>query len=91
MRCSQPHQLTAWQRFTDDGPLAFLPLARDGDQYWSSIVWSCVPEHAEQLMALDDAGFAGELGKAFELRLTLGFTLDENPAADPVRMRLQTC
>ena len=31
------------------------------------------------------------LGKAFELRLTLGFNLDENVGADPVRMRLQAC
>lgn len=31
------------------------------------------------------------LGRAFELRLTLGFSLDDNPATDPVRMRLQSC
>ena len=86
VRCSQPHQLTAWQRFTDDGPLAFLPLARDGDQHWCSIVWSCVPEHAEQLMALDDAGFASELGKAFELRL--GEVLQVDPRmCIPLRQR----
>ena len=86
VRCSQPHQLTAWQRFTDDGPLAFLPLARDGDQHWCSIVWSCVPEHAEQLMALDDARFAGELGKAFEQRL--GEVLQVDPRmCIPLRQR----
>ena len=86
VRCSQPHQLTAWQRFTDDGPLAFLPLAHDGDQHWCSIVWSCVPEHAEQLMALDDARFAGELGKAFEQRL--GEVLQVDPRmCIPLRQR----
>src|SRR5690606_24659229 len=42
VRCERPHQETAWQRFTDDGPLAFLPLARQGDQHWCSIVWSTV-------------------------------------------------
>lgn len=31
------------------------------------------------------------LGKAFELRLTLGFNLDENTGADPIRLRLQAC
>jgi len=31
------------------------------------------------------------LGRAFEVRLTLGFSLDDNPATDPVRMRLQSC
>ena len=86
VRCSQPHQLTAWQRFTDDGPLAFLPLSRDGDQHWCSIVWSCIPEHAQQLMALDEAGFAGELGKAFEQRL--GEVLQVDPRlCIPLRQR----
>ncbi|MDX5372919.1 MAG: 2-octaprenyl-3-methyl-6-methoxy-1,4-benzoquinol hydroxylase [Pseudomonadaceae bacterium] len=69
VRCERPHQETAWQRFTDDGPLAFLPLARQGDQHWCSIVWSTVPAEAERLMALDDEAFRHELGKAFEWRL----------------------
>jgi 2-octaprenylphenol hydroxylase len=69
VRCERPHALTAWQRFTDDGPLAFLPLNSQGDQHWCSIVWSTVPAEAERLMALDDEAFRHELGKAFEWRL----------------------
>ncbi|MGL4317862.1 MAG: 2-octaprenyl-3-methyl-6-methoxy-1,4-benzoquinol hydroxylase [Pseudomonas sp.] len=69
VRCARPHQRTAWQRFTDDGPLAFLPLQRGDDQHWCSIVWSTVPAEAERLMALDDEAFRHELGKAFEWRL----------------------
>lgn len=69
VRCERPHQATAWQRFTDDGPLAFLPLSRQGDENWCSIVWSTVPAEAERLMALDDAAFCHSLGKAFEWRL----------------------
>ncbi|XQE66905.1 2-octaprenyl-3-methyl-6-methoxy-1,4-benzoquinol hydroxylase [Pseudomonas sp. P3C3] len=69
VRCERPHQATAWQRFTDDGPLAFLPLARQGDEHWCSIVWSTVPAEAERLMALGDDAFRHELGKAFEWRL----------------------
>lgn len=69
VRCERAHQATAWQRFTDDGPLAFLPLARQGDEHWCSIVWSTVPAEAERLMALGDDAFRHELGKAFEWRL----------------------
>lgn len=69
VRCEQPHRRTAWQRFTDDGPLAFLPLDRQGDEHWCSIVWSTTPEQATRLMALDDEAFRVELGKAFEHRL----------------------
>ncbi|WP_457440540.1 2-octaprenyl-3-methyl-6-methoxy-1,4-benzoquinol hydroxylase [Pseudomonas sp. TE3786] len=87
VHCSQPHQLTAWQRFTDDGPLAFLPLAREGDgQGWCSIVWSTTPAQAERLMALDDSEFCRELGKAFEWRL--GEVLEADPRlCIPLRQR----
>jgi 2-octaprenylphenol hydroxylase len=60
------HQATAWQRFTDDGPLAFLPL---DDPFTCSIVWSTSPDHAASLMALDDEAFCQSLGRAFEHRL----------------------
>ncbi|MGM3423454.1 2-octaprenyl-3-methyl-6-methoxy-1,4-benzoquinol hydroxylase [Pseudomonas benzopyrenica] len=69
VRCAESHQRTAWQRFTDDGPLAFLPLDRGGDTRWCSIVWSCTPKQGERLMALDDTAFCQALGEAFEHRL----------------------
>ncbi|MBA1273072.1 2-octaprenyl-3-methyl-6-methoxy-1,4-benzoquinol hydroxylase [Stutzerimonas azotifigens] len=69
VRCHESHRRTAWQRFTDDGPLAFLPLTRDGDTHWCSIVWSVPEREAERLMALDDKAFCLALGRAFEERL----------------------
>lgn len=69
VRSAQAHRMTAWQRFTDNGPLAFLPLERDGRHDWCSIVWSTTPGEAQRLMALDDAGFCTELERAFEGRL----------------------
>lgn len=69
VRCAEPNQQTAWQRFTDDGPLAFLPLQKNGDAHWCSIVWSVTEPEAQRLMALDDAAFRQALGRAFEYRL----------------------
>ncbi len=86
VRSSQPHQSTAWQRFTDHGPLAFLPLERDGQQDWCSIVWSTTPSEAERLMALDEAGFCRELERAFEGRL--GEVISADPRlCVPLRQR----
>jgi 2-octaprenylphenol hydroxylase len=86
VRCAEPHQATAWQRFTDDGPLAFLPLLRDGQQDWCSIVWSTTPEQAERLMKLDDADFCAQLERAFEGRL--GAVLQADPRlCVPLRQR----
>ena len=59
------NRATCWQRFTDDGPLAFLPLPEG----LSSIVWSTSPDHAKALMALDETEFCQALEQAFESRL----------------------
>ncbi len=86
VRCSQPHRKTAWQRFTDHGPLAFLPLERDGQQDWCSIVWSTTPAEAERLMALEKTAFCAELERAFEGRL--GEVISADPRlCVPLRQR----
>lgn len=86
VRCTQAHRKTAWQRFTDHGPLAFLPLERDGQQDWCSIVWSTTPSEAERLMALDDVAFCAELERAFEERL--GEVISADPRlCVPLRQR----
>lgn len=56
----RPHRHTAWQRFLPDGPIALLPLA-DGR---SSVVWSTLPDRAEQLVAMDTGEFMEELTAA---------------------------
>jgi len=86
VRCAKPHQATAWQRFTDDGPLAFLPLSGPPGEHWCSIVWSVTPAEARRLMELDDAGFCRALGFAFEHRL--GEILQVDPRlCIPLRQR----
>lgn len=57
----ESHRDTAWQRFLDTGPLAFLPLP--GRR--CSIVWSCTGARAQELLSLSDAEFDAALQTAF--------------------------
>lgn len=59
------HEATAWQRFTQEGPIALLPLA-DGR---SSIVWSLPEARAREVLALDGAAFCEAVGLASDFRL----------------------
>ena len=69
VKTALPHQRTAWQRFLPEGPLAFLPLAGGESEQYSSVVWSAIPNYADNLMALDDEAFSEQLAAAFENRL----------------------
>jgi 2-polyprenylphenol 6-hydroxylase len=87
VRSEQPHDFTAWQRFMHTGPLAFLPLCTaTGDTHSSSIVWSVERERASELMAMDDAQFAGALASAFEYKLG-GITQIARRFSFPLRQR----
>ncbi len=61
VKTERSHQHTAWQRFMNDGPLAFLPLQNG----YSSIVWSTTPEHVQQLLQFSDVAFRSALTDAF--------------------------
>lgn len=63
VQLQMPHQDTAWQRFLNQGVLAFLPLA---DPCLVSIVWSTATTHANYLQELDDAAFNQALTEAIE-------------------------
>ena len=85
VRTADSHKKAAWQRFTDDGPLAFLPLDREGE-HWCSIVWSVTPAEAERLMVLEDDLFCRELEQAFEGRLGQVLSADARLCV-PLRQR----
>ncbi len=59
------HQQTAWQCFTEHGPLALLPL----EDNTCSIVWSIPEQKCHELMALGDNDFNYQLSTAFENKL----------------------
>ena len=60
VRTSKPHAKTAWQRFLNTGPVAFLPL-NDGR---CSIVWSVARSEADRLRAMDAEAFGEALTAA---------------------------
>jgi len=55
----------AYERFTDDGPLAMLPLG--GNRY--ACVWTHDPQLSEHLLQQDDQEFAQSLQQSFGFRL----------------------
>lgn len=58
----------AFERFTDEGPLALLP--EDGaDGHGYALVWCVRPERAAPVLELGEAAFLAQLGDAFGDRL----------------------
>lgn len=60
-----PHQGTAYERFTDSGPLAFLPMSQNR----SSVVWTVNLSDRDRVMVLEDDDFITELQDRFGYRL----------------------
>lgn len=61
----QPHGGQAFERFTDDGPLALLPLMDNR----CALVWTRKPADAQRLQSLSEKEFLGQLQQAFGYRL----------------------
>jgi 2-octaprenyl-6-methoxyphenol hydroxylase len=61
----KPHGGQAFERFTDDGPMALLPLQDNR----CALVWTRPEQDAARLVALPEAEFLGELQQAFGYRL----------------------
>jgi Ubiquinone biosynthesis hydroxylase, UbiH/UbiF/VisC/COQ6 family len=73
----------AFERFTDTGPLAMLPMP--GGRY--SVVWTCRPTETAELLALTESDFSARLQARFGWRL--GRLSAPSPRqAYPLRLRL---
>ena len=60
VRTEKSHQNACWQRYTADGPFAFLAMAEG----YSSIAWYLPLERMSWAMSLDNQQFAAEIEKA---------------------------
>jgi 2-polyprenyl-6-methoxyphenol 4-hydroxylase len=67
--CSEPHRGVAYERFTDWGPMALLPLGDSADgQPRMALVWTMTPERARKLLDAGDGVFLNTLQQRFGSR-----------------------
>ncbi|MGB5347119.1 MAG: 2-octaprenyl-6-methoxyphenyl hydroxylase [Woeseia sp.] len=62
---AKPHAACAYERFTEEGPLALLPVSEDRVAF----VWTLQPDTAGAVMQLADDTFTARLQEAFGMRL----------------------
>ncbi len=60
-----PHNHVAYERFTDTGPLAFLPMSEQR----CAVVWTVETSAADEVMGLPDSEFLARLQERFGYRL----------------------
>ena len=63
--CERPHNHRAFERFTDTGPIALLPMT----QQRMSLVWTVKDADVDSILAMDDARFLQSLQQRFGYRL----------------------
>jgi len=64
VQTDQLHQDIAYERFTESGPIAFLPMTEN--RY--SVVWTCELQDTSRIMQLTDNEFKNELQQRFGYR-----------------------
>lgn len=65
---AKPHKGVAFERFTEFGPIAMLPLSSahsNKESHRCSLVWTLPPEQAQQSQSLNENDFKLTLEKAF--------------------------
>jgi len=65
---ARPHGGVAYERFTDQGPLALLPLPDSPDGARAALIWTLTPERAAQLVQAPEKDFLDALQERFGYR-----------------------
>ena len=87
------HEGVAFERFTDTGPLAVLPLRKFKTENRCSVVWSVNPDESDEILDLEEAELRKRLQNSFGYRLgeitrigRLGcFPLNQSLAREQIR------
>lgn len=93
---TRPHAGWAYERFTDSGPLALLPLPSDGGRGRSAVIWSLPGDRAEACLQWSAERFLSHLQHYFGYRqgrlLEVGerslYPLRRSLATEQVRRRV---
>ena len=64
----RPHRGIAYERFTEQGPIALLPIDSADGMARMGLVWTLSNERISRVLGLDDAAFLAELQSAFGYR-----------------------
>ena len=81
VHCQHTQASWAFERFTNEGPLALLPY-----QSGYALVWCCSPGRASQLTAMNNENFLHELNEAFGQRLGQFISIEQRSTA-PLELR----
>ncbi|MCG7905501.1 MAG: 2-octaprenyl-6-methoxyphenyl hydroxylase [Candidatus Thiodiazotropha taylori] len=92
LSCDRDHRSVAYERFTDTGPLALLPMTDER----LSMVWTAEDHQVAELMGLSDQAFLDRLQDRFGYRLgrlerlgkRVAYPLRLRQAAEQVRPRI---
>ena len=66
---SEPHKGVAFERFTDQGPIALLPLGESVDAQQAALVWTLPSAQAEEMLVSSDVDFLAQLQMRFGFRV----------------------
>lgn len=91
-----PHQGVAYERFTETGPIALLPLPQHGMQYRAALIWTLPDSEIDAMMQLPTADFlqrvqqhiGGRCGKLLAVGERHCYPLSLIQAREQVRSRV---
>jgi len=66
---SSAHQHIAFERFTDSGPMALLPLHDFAGEHRCALVWTIQESEVDTVQQLDDSAFLQQIQQRFGTRL----------------------
>lgn len=69
LQFTEPHRGIAFERFTDEGPIALLPLGESSDAHQAALVWTLPSAEANRVQELGDEEFIARLQARFGFRV----------------------